>query len=355
MKKDFRILAYGLLCLVFMTETYNTHAQCVNLDTNGFAIPDSIVKQQVAFIDPGASGKNIEWDFTKLNTLTDKYTAACTGEKDSICATEHRTHYYYKQTNKGVWRTGHENANSFINYSKPMLEMAFPLQYGDKRVEAFDGIGEYGYALELHVAGTVTVSADAKGSIMLPDITCEAIRVKTVTNYTSAGREGVKQTETRCRWYAEGSRYPIFETLKVTFQAEEGKDSTIMSTAFIYLSSQSEQKMHDLEIPIEHSKGNGFDKLCNTANTKITELSISPNPVSSIATLLCETDNTTIIYIRIYATNGALVYTNSYLADAGTNTWEVPVSQLSSGKYIIYADTAVGSSSMSAVMIKKCF
>ena len=71
------------------------------------------IKQQVAYKDQGASGKELTWDFGMLSPINEEYTVAYSIPDSNYmhqwCATEHRTRYYYTLTADTIWRTGYEN------------------------------------------------------------------------------------------------------------------------------------------------------------------------------------------------------------------------------------------------------
>lgn len=313
---------------------------------------DSIIKQQVMYVDPGIAGKNVEWDFSKLETLTDNYILTYSGDIDSLCGREHKTRYYYKQTESGIWCTGFENANSYIHYTDSILEFPFPIQYGDEVTVNFKGDGEHGYKLPLSVEGSVTISVDATGTLLLPEAQTEAIRIKQVTNYTEAGIDNSAITKTTYRWYANGYRYPVFESICTTYKTESGKDSTAFSSSFLYSSSITEQRMREIENESKWFSKEQFEFLNETANVDITDLEIYPNPVQHSATLSCNVSQNTAVEIRIYSGSGALVYETKHNANAGLNTWSIPTVQLNVGSYFVYVVAVNRGEPVSTVLIR---
>ena len=59
---------------------------------------NTYIKQQVAYKDPGANGKELTWDFGMLSPNNEEYTVAYSIPDSNYmhqwCATEHRTRYY---------------------------------------------------------------------------------------------------------------------------------------------------------------------------------------------------------------------------------------------------------------------
>ena len=72
---------------------------------------NTYIKQQVAYKDQGASGKELTWDFGMLSPINEEYTVAYSipdsNYMNQWCATEHRTRYYYTLTADTIWRMGY--------------------------------------------------------------------------------------------------------------------------------------------------------------------------------------------------------------------------------------------------------
>lgn len=113
---------------------------------------DVLIKQQVEYIEPGASGADRLWDFSRLKSVNDDYTLRytlpplegdsiyllgnkrysrnTTGVNELIVGTEHNTMYYYRLVNDSLLQLGHENPSVLLEYTHPMMLMHFPLNYG---------------------------------------------------------------------------------------------------------------------------------------------------------------------------------------------------------------------------------
>lgn len=346
MKKITTLLIF--ICLSFTI----IHAQRINYVEHCYVPSDSITKQQVTYVDPGAAGKKITWDFSKLQTLTDKYILTYKGDIDSLCGYEHRTHYYYSQDKSGIWCTGFENANTYIQFTDSILELPFPMQYGDKRSSKFKGTGEYGFSLPIKVEGTVSISVDATGTLKLSEYQFDVIRVKQVLDYTKAGTDSSSITKTSYRWYTNGYRYPVFESVRTLIKTESNNDSTVFSTSFLYSSSIKEQKMREVENASEWFSKKDIESAQSMTPVKITDLIIYPNPVHDNTTLSCNVNQNTTVEIRIYSGSGALVYEVSHMANAGANTWTIPTLQLNVGSYFVYVTAINTETTTSTILLR---
>jgi len=229
---------------------------------NMFRADDEIVKQQVEYKDPGRSGENVLWDFSKLTSIDDGYTLSYASRDSSITitGTEHRTMYYYSLSGDSLLCRGYENPTTLMINERPELLLRFPVHYGDSTVSYYNGNGKYCDRLKISAMGTVSSHADAYGMIVLPDgdTLKNVIRVRTikriadgtellffhkknapkvfVTNdsidYRLANDTVLMEVETY-RWYTKGYRYPVFETVK-SITNKHGEERKFFNTAFFY-------------------------------------------------------------------------------------------------------------------------
>jgi len=206
------------------------HATTLRKHRNTPQAGDSIIKQQVAFIDPGAAGSDITWDFRAVHPVNDAYNLcykAITPDTLQIAGIEHRTIYRYKVKGDSLLHTGYENSTTLMNYPEPELKMHFPFRYKDTISSHFTGVGEYCHRIPLHVAGRTTITADATGTLLTPlGLTFKnVLRVKSLREYSETGVDSVTMRLESYAWYVRGNRYPVFETIKTATQ-KIGKEET---------------------------------------------------------------------------------------------------------------------------------
>jgi len=216
-------------------------------ERNSYRAGDELMKQQVIFRDPGSHGKNLYWDFRHLQTTNEEYKLRYfipdSTQMNRLCGLEHRTRYYYDQANDSIRSSGYENSTTFMQYVQPELRMRFPFTYGDTLRSEFEGKGEYGRRLKLGVKGFTRIEADAEGELILPDETVKkALRVRTLRYYTETQlapnssfleEENVEMILDTYSWYAQGVRYPVFESIKTSI-VTDGADTTVFTTSFYY-------------------------------------------------------------------------------------------------------------------------
>ncbi len=258
-----------IVILVFIqcfTSIYGQHILKNNL--NMLRPDDVIIKQQVSYKDPGRSGENVLWDFSKLNTENEEYKLQYSSRGDSvIVGTEHRTMYYYSLSNDSLLLWGYENPTTIMTNELPELLMKFPVNYKDQRETYYNGNGKYCDRLSISAMGIITSEADAYGMMILPnkDTLKNVIRVRTFKriaeetkplmfchpvldagspettgvssdsiNFRMANDSLTLEVET-FRWYSKGYRYPIFETVRSSVNRKSSEsEQEYFNVAFFY-------------------------------------------------------------------------------------------------------------------------
>lgn len=220
--------------------THTTFAQpVVTKSKNGMRSGDRLVKQQVEFKVSGQSGPNMFWDFSKQQAFNDHYELEHFGNEDSLMVVqEDKTLYTYILSGDSLWLSGFQDRTTRIDNQQPELQLVYPMRYGDKHISYFHGNGDYGNYLFLTSVGKTNVEADAYGAMLLPegDTLPNVLRIHKVkdiyermvpypfiqrydTIYSADSIDFHLFTDTLLlqvetyRWYADGYRYPVFETV----------------------------------------------------------------------------------------------------------------------------------------------
>lgn len=231
-----------LMCIIF---PLTLSAQSILSGNYNLPRPgDRLIKQQVVFKSPGDSGKSVKWDFSELKVINENYELRYdTLHSNLWVGREHRTMYYYSLQGDTFQLCGHENPTSLFTYRKPEIHLVFPFPYGRAVSSYFDATGQYCSRMNIRIAGKTTVRADASGEILLPggDTLRHVMRVhlhKSLLEYTLPGYRPEELNDSLCpvmssdsidyhlsndsvvwridtwKWYAEGYRYPVFETVQ---------------------------------------------------------------------------------------------------------------------------------------------
>ncbi|MTK53884.1 T9SS type A sorting domain-containing protein [Paludibacter sp.] len=336
MKKYLLALFFCAISASAFTQIPNTVFLCKyrNLPHAG----DSIIKQQMEYVDPGAAGRDITWDFRTVRPVDDAYNLrykAITSDTLQLMGIEHRTIYRYQVKGDILLHTGFENATTLMEYSQPEIKMKFPFHYGDTISSRFAGTGEYCHRLPLHVAGITTTLADGSGTLFTPDGKeyKKILRVKNLREYSETGVDSVTMRLETWSWYVKGNRYPIFETVK-TATHKTGKEETEHKvTSFFYPPMQQGQQTDTTGLAEKESElGNlpAIDRI-------FTNCKLLPNPVES--QLRIEYDlaqNATINFSLHDAIGVPKITTSPKQQQVGHYTENISMSGFSRGVYPLY-------------------
>jgi len=314
-------------------------------DRNAYRPADQIVKQQVEFKDPGSSGKELTWDFRMLQPINEVYTLNYfipdSTFMNRLCGKEHNTRYYYRQQNDSLWVTGFENSTTSMEYNAPELKLKYPFSYGDTLFSSFEGKGQYSHRIELGVKGYTRVEADAEGELLLPDFETvkKALRIRTLRYYTETGNDSLEMTLDTYAWYAEGIRYPVFESIKTSInkkgdkkdeKGESMNDSTVFTTSFYYPPEKQTTQIQTDPILSEEKDAVG-------AVSVFTEAQLMPNPVMSNLYLNYKLTRPANIWFSVHNNIGIpLCQTTPQYNLQGYNYATINMSNLITGTYTLY-------------------
>jgi hypothetical protein len=233
----------------------------VTLQNNVPRTGDRIVKQQVDYKDPGRSGENVIWDFSRLNIVNAAYKLAYAApriRKDSlyimgadtfklrdiqpdelIVGREHRTNYFYRIKDSTMYLLGYENPTTQMHHLNPLPVINYPMSYGQETGGNYHSENLYSQQVLMSLHGNVHVEADATGEMILPskDTLKHVIRihsVQTILSDTIPSMDSIRINTTieTCKWYSKGYRYPLFETVRTVHRLDSIED--VFTTAFFY-------------------------------------------------------------------------------------------------------------------------
>lgn len=227
-------------------------AQAQNpLGTYTYRINDKIVKQQVEIIPEEESRQNMVWDLRDLEFLDGRHKVNYTdvySKKHLVAGVENRSLNYYEQRKDSLLMWGYENNQTKVEYDSPILLLHTPLLYGNHYEGLFHGTYTYCERVFARIIGSWYVHVDGTGMMLLPDgdtlrhVSRVHLREKTALKHypqITTAKElrayvdslpftsdsirmimmQVPQTEKNIyRWYAEGYRYPVLETISTSIQ-----------------------------------------------------------------------------------------------------------------------------------------
>lgn len=276
MRKVFYFIIMGVLFPLFI------QAQMLNTASNLPRKGDYLMKHQVTPCEPGKNGYQQVWDFSSVKLQEAGYELKYVEQgTDTIIGIEHRTMYYYSTSGDSLFCIGYENPTTFIAYQKPELLFTFPFFQGRSATDYFDGSGAYSNRLNIRLRGKSTVTADASGLLVLPggDTLHNVLRVCThklihqkmtpkvftldashpdsllfVLNRDSIdyllANDSIHFVTETWRWYADGYRYPVFETVKSQVY-KFGNAYEHFTTSFVFL---PDEQYYDLPFDTDNQQ-----------------------------------------------------------------------------------------------------
>jgi len=332
MKKITVLLLFCFVCLI----NHALFSQKLTSSRNYFRCGDKLTKQQVEFKDPGPAGKQIEWDFSMLNSIDEKYGLAyfgiAEGDTADVIGMEHDTRYYYQLKNDTLWMTGYENRTTRMNFDQPEAQLHYPFHFGDSLRTTFSGKGLYCQKVDLVAKGETSVTIDATGLIITPtkDTINNVLRVKRLRSYTEIGVDSALLQLTTYSWYARGYRYPVFETVKsVIMRGDSIAES--FSTSFYY-------PISDLQnIAPDPANDNIKPDKAADITSVFTEAQLMPNPVLTDLTINYKLTRAAKVWFTVHNNTGiGLCQTAPQNLSEGFNSTNVPMGNLITGVYSLY-------------------
>jgi hypothetical protein len=327
---------------------------------------DQIFKQQVEYKDPGRTGANVLWDFSRLNVVNEEYELAYSTPNDTIVTgTEHLTQYHYVLQNDSLLLWGFDNQTTHLQDLQPEVLLKFPFYYGDSTGSYYYAHGKYGNRLEMDVMGTTQTVSDAYGMMILPskDTLKQVLRTRTLkyiaentVPITSSYYEKLKSplaispdsinrrlaTDTvlfvveTFRWYENGYRYPVFEVVRSWNIYKQSKDYTFLNTAFFYPPRE--------HYYLETDPGNQQIVESKKKNQLLESSTFNayPNPMSTTLNveIFIPMEAKIKIQLRSVANHSVYINENKGTFPSGTYRFQFNISNLPQGFYLlnIWAD-----------------
>ena len=220
-RKKLRVWALMLIFhSIAPTNAQNTLSQAANLMQPG----DSVTKERVEYVYAGEGGEHAVWDFSNLDSEDTYYIKYDTISESQLTGYDMQKTYNYRLTSDSLLMTGYESPLLSIDYQQPLLIQYFPLKFGQTYSADYQGNGRYCSTHFERNYGSVRITADAIGTLILSEkdtlpntlriytINTEAIRLNRDSCRNDSDNLKLVITE-HYQWYALGYRYPVFETI----------------------------------------------------------------------------------------------------------------------------------------------
>mgnify|MGYP005835434925 CR=1 FL=1 len=323
-----------LLIAAFTGYAYSLSGQVtLTFDTHGFVPDQKNPMVLTKYTDPGISGKNVVWDFSKLevqNSFTGNienyYTSKCCSKfsKGNVVLEEFGNFFVFESTPTSLEQVGFMSANGVtrLEYTKPFVKMQYPFTYGGTYSGNYEGHYVVNDNIIGKISGTYLVVGDGIGKLVLPNgrTLDNVLRVKEVRTTKQVFSNGSALiTDITYRWYVAQHRFPVLVLIRSEVRGENSEP--VVSTRAAYNSNV-------MNVATE----NPINELANT------NLSVYPNPYSDRVKIEFITPERCQVNLSIYDLSGKLVkeIENSTL-DAGPKHYEFSAKALgiSSGAFIL--------------------
>ncbi len=199
--------------------------------TNAPRETDTIVRCEAVYLPAGPDGEDVLWDFSGDISTTDIHRVYFTSDSlgNLLCMEPSRI-LKYRLTGDSLMLTGYETRLRSMAYTPSICMTAFPCGLGDTQNGEFRGSGMYCQRLSIETEGTSSFEVDGSGSICLSE--GDTLRNALRLHYLKTGSVWMhepddtteidpskrrQEIEERYLWYVRGFRYPVLETVTVTF------------------------------------------------------------------------------------------------------------------------------------------
>lgn len=330
---------------------------------------DVLDRCQISLFSLGTKGDSVVWDISDISVINDKeetvYVAA--DDEPEIIA-EYNNTLYNMYTNKGdsVLLNGYGDSNTKVNLSIPEIIFCGNMSSRDIINGVFHGSAVYSERIMARIYGAYTLEQDAAGIIILPD-NDTLVQVRRVHTKKHIKEERLPQIKSEkdlsvyvdsiCkynndsirhrlyndivpveqdiyRWYAEGYRYPILETIITGFLGKNPK-----YIAAYYYPPEGQEKLDDEENK-EIRKNIASDKISKVGEYKngndiLLDYSVSVNGKN--ITIDCTLEENATIKALVCDVRG-IVYksTSDIHVEKGFYSTTIDCGSLRNGNYVLY-------------------
>jgi hypothetical protein len=243
---------------IFIFSIFSVFAACsfsqisLSFSKNSLVAGDSNGFREIQYIEPGNTGPNQIWDFSKIQftgkILISRMPPVPSQELDgvgkfNILLSDDGNEYYYYLNGDGIEEKGFTSKEKKLTmvYSDPVLKVKYPFSFGQQFNDKYAGIGMMNKTSRVDVSGDYTVTADAFGTLIMPDrVVRNTLRIKTVNKGLQINKCGSTEIYTeRYLWYADGYRYPVL-SISVMESRRSGKSQCVTRTAYVNLKQKNE-------------------------------------------------------------------------------------------------------------------
>ncbi len=316
----------------------------VTYKMNGLVQGDSRTLTKFEYVDKSEKGANQVWDFSgaketgtmvinqnvndgqpmgNLNVASSNLLFACDegGEKD--------TYFEISKNAKMYW--GLQSKTAKIEFNEPIVDLPFPFSYGDIRTGSMDGVYTENSGETYPVEGNYFTSADAWGTLTLPDGTTysNVLRVKVEKMYKQPfGSSNYDIHTIRYQYFAPGVRYPVMIALINDMQSDCncacGK-------------SHTEEAYYQTQTALKSLKSFTMDAEMADAIGEF-EMNTYPNPFKTVLNAKFNAPKAGTVTFEILDATGRVIKNyGEFNAESGDNVVTLNTSEIGIGQFVLRA------------------
>ena len=277
----------------------------LTFEKNGLISGDSFTFREIQFPDPGKAGRNQVWDYSNIKytgkspvgTLQNAPAQKISGVGTyNLLLSDNGYDYFMNSSPNKLEELGYINNDLKItlSYSDPVIKMKYPFSYGEQFSDHFIGAAMVNETSRIDFFGDCTVSADAYGTLILPDrVIDNALRVTATKKGLQINMCGTADVNiVKYSWFVSGYRYPVL-TASIIENSNNGGAPVITKSAFT----------NTLQLPEQ----NATLKSATIANQSVAQdviVTISPNPFNDQLTFNYSLPEQRSVSIELYDTSG---------------------------------------------------
>jgi hypothetical protein len=261
MKQTILTIFFAIISMVAKTQP------CINSEANAAKVGDRYTVSQIAYINAGRKGENVLWNMSGVKETGNSHKIRCIGARDTakFAVVNDKTTLVYEQHGDTLLQTGSKSRLTSVAYDVPIVQLRYPVHYGDTIGGLYGGYGTYANSMRFVECGWYGSKADSYGTLITPDSdtlrnvlriqseryvlnsivpsdagdTLPRLTPDSIRRYIRDGECKLKIVTTE--WYAEGYRYPVVTTVLTNVGIDGGNS---MAAAYYY-SPASQMGLND--------------------------------------------------------------------------------------------------------------
>lgn len=337
--------------------TPQSHAQMCITAGQSPRHDDTVERYQTIAFTPGTRGQSKTWDYSNLDK--DKTRPMRYWQSDTLGTLACKTSgllRYFRASGDSLLNFGYETNRLKVALDQPGLALRYPFSYGDSISSSYQGRGDLYDHTHARVFGTLSVTADAEGTLITPDgdtlrhvLRLHTHRVQgthpnryeqpfspdSIPWFLSADNDAA-DIDTY-QWYSQEYRYPIMELTTVN-------GSNGMQTSIAYYSPPSSMEKQEvpetMQLSIKQQDPQGTSNPKTREDNDMLADLIEDRKISRQAEGTLDISYTinkaTELAVGLYTSDGKAVWTvPAKSMPSGTYSQEVTVSGLQPGVYLV--------------------